>query len=160
MNTSSGIGVSKESDDTMNEDTPVGVASAMQELILWLVLPLSWGRSSYARAMIELCVNMELNDNIVAAMPKINGEGHYTCNIRVEYEWKPLRRSSCKVFGHNHVKCPKNTGAGETKNVKKTSQASKGVDHTNKVSDSNHFEVLNSVNNDVEMGTNGGVKIG
>ncbi|GKF76938.1 hypothetical protein Tco_0229408 [Tanacetum coccineum] len=32
----------------------------------------------------------------------------------------------------------------------------KGVDSTNKVSDSNPFEVLNSVDNDVEMGTNGG----
>ncbi|GJV64585.1 hypothetical protein Tco_1475413 [Tanacetum coccineum] len=31
MNTSSGIGVSTESDDTMNEDTPVGVASSIQE---------------------------------------------------------------------------------------------------------------------------------
>ncbi|GKD71789.1 hypothetical protein Tco_1325879 [Tanacetum coccineum] len=80
-------------------------------------------------------------------------------------------------------------GAGEAKNLKKTSQAPKGipvgpkvgfkphkeykpvskkpnanssgnkkkcVDHTNKVSDSNPFEVLNSVDNDVEIGTNGG----
>ncbi|GKC90194.1 putative reverse transcriptase domain-containing protein [Tanacetum coccineum] len=31
MNTSLGIGVSTESDDTMNEDTPVGVASAAKE---------------------------------------------------------------------------------------------------------------------------------
>ncbi|GKA23640.1 retrotransposon protein, putative, ty1-copia subclass [Tanacetum coccineum] len=31
MNTSLGIGVSTESDDTMNEDTPVGVASAVKE---------------------------------------------------------------------------------------------------------------------------------
>ncbi|GKF97339.1 hypothetical protein Tco_0293160, partial [Tanacetum coccineum] len=31
MNTSSGIGVSTESDDTMNEDTSVGVASAVKE---------------------------------------------------------------------------------------------------------------------------------
>nr|GEX63166.1 reverse transcriptase domain-containing protein [Tanacetum cinerariifolium] len=87
------------------------------------------------------------------------------------------------------VECPKNIHAKETKNLKKTCQApkgipvgpkmafkpnqeyrpvskkltanssgnkKKGVDHTNKVSDSNPFEVLNSVNNDVEMGTNGG----
>ncbi|GKE99046.1 hypothetical protein Tco_0022397 [Tanacetum coccineum] len=31
MNTSSGIGVSTESDDTMNEDTSVGVASAVKD---------------------------------------------------------------------------------------------------------------------------------
>ncbi|GKD05540.1 retrotransposon protein, putative, ty1-copia subclass [Tanacetum coccineum] len=149
----------------------------------------SWGRSSYSRAMIALRADLELKDNIVVAMPKITEEGHYTCNIRVEYEWKPPRCALCKVFGHNHEECPKNTCGGETKNLKKTSQApkgisvgpkvgfkptkeyrhvpkkhtanssgnkKKGVDFTNKVSDSNPFEVLNSVDNDVEMGTNEG----
>ncbi|GKD48669.1 glucomannan 4-beta-mannosyltransferase 9-like protein [Tanacetum coccineum] len=38
----------------------------------------SWGRSSYARVMIELRANVELKDNIVVAMPKITREGHYT----------------------------------------------------------------------------------
>ncbi|GJV23723.1 copia protein [Tanacetum coccineum] len=50
----------------------------------------SWGRSSYVRAMIELRVDMELKDNIVAAMPKITGEIYYTCNIRVEYKSNPF----------------------------------------------------------------------
>ncbi|GKC87947.1 retrotransposon protein, putative, ty1-copia subclass [Tanacetum coccineum] len=72
------------------------------------------------QAMIELRADMELKENIVVAMPKIIGEGHYTCG-------------------------------GKTKNLKKTSQAPKGVDSTNKVSNSNPFEVLNSVDNDVEM---------
>ncbi|GJS29649.1 ARID DNA-binding domain-containing protein [Tanacetum coccineum] len=54
-------------------------------------------------------------------------EGHYTCNVRVEYEWKPPRCSSCKVFGHIHEECTKNTGAGEKKTVKKPSQTSRGV---------------------------------
>nr|GEW27477.1 hypothetical protein [Tanacetum cinerariifolium] len=36
----------------------------------------SWGKSSYVRAMIELRADVELKDNIVAAMPKINGEGY------------------------------------------------------------------------------------
>ncbi|GJR94405.1 hypothetical protein Tco_0266579 [Tanacetum coccineum] len=48
-----------------------------------------WGRSSYARAMIEVQADVELKDNIVAAMPKITREGYYTYNIRVEYKWKP-----------------------------------------------------------------------
>ncbi|GKD43465.1 ribonuclease H-like domain-containing protein, partial [Tanacetum coccineum] len=122
-------------------------------------------------------------------MPKIIKEGHYTCNVRVEYEWKPPRCSSCKVFGHIHKECPKNTCAGEKKTVKKPSQTSrgvpvgpkmafkpqkeyppvtkkpnasssgnkkKGVEPTIEVSNSNPFDVLNSVNNDVEFGTNGG----
>nr|GEW35782.1 hypothetical protein [Tanacetum cinerariifolium] len=97
--------------------------------------------------------------------------------------------SSCKVFGHTHEECSKNTGAGEKKNVKKPSQASRGVsiglkmafksqkeyrpitkkpntssssiknkgmETTIKVSNLNPFDVLNSVDNDVEFGTNKG----
>ncbi|GKD98693.1 retrotransposon protein, putative, ty1-copia subclass [Tanacetum coccineum] len=145
----------------------------------------SWGRSSYARVMIELQADVELKDNIVVAMPKITGDGHYICNVRVEYEWKPTRCVSCKVFGHIHEECPKNTGASEKKTLKKPSQTSrgvpvgqkigfkpqkeyrpvtkkatasssgnkkKGVEPTIKVSNSNPFDVLNSVDNDVEEG--------
>ncbi|GKD39197.1 putative reverse transcriptase domain-containing protein, partial [Tanacetum coccineum] len=149
----------------------------------------SWGRSSYARAMIKLRADVELKDNIVVAMPKIKGEGHYICNVRVEYEWKPSRCASCKVFGHIHEECPKNTSAGEKKTLKKPSQTSQGVsvgpkmgfkpqkeyrpvpkkpnasssgnkkkcvEPTIEVSNANPFEVLNSVDNVVELGNNGG----
>ncbi|GJS79847.1 hypothetical protein Tco_0729728 [Tanacetum coccineum] len=44
----------------------------------------SWGKSSYARAMIELRADVELKDNIVVVMHKITREGYYTCNIRVD----------------------------------------------------------------------------
>ncbi|GJV39930.1 hypothetical protein Tco_1418370 [Tanacetum coccineum] len=143
-NTSSGIGVSTDSDDTMNVDTPRDGASAVPEgvtpslvdmtgEVLLLCLTLiqltcacnHWGRSSYARVMIKLRADVELKDNIVVAMPKITREGHYTCNVHVEYEWKPLRCSSCKVFGHIHEECLKNIGAGEKKTVKKPSQTSR-----------------------------------
>ncbi|GJV55825.1 copia protein [Tanacetum coccineum] len=121
----------------------------------------SWGRSSYSRVMIELRADVELKDNIVVAMPKITREGHYTCNVHIEYEWKPSRCSSCIVFGHIHKECLKNTGTGEKKTVKKPSQTSrgvlkKGVEPTIEVSNLNPFDVLNSVDNDVEFGTNGG----
>nr|GEZ36699.1 hypothetical protein [Tanacetum cinerariifolium] len=84
-------------------------------------------QSSYARAMIELRPDVELKDNIVAAMPKIVREGYYTCNIRVEYEWKPPSCACCKIFGHVLEECPKNIGVGVTKNLKKTSQTPKGI---------------------------------
>ncbi|GJW00437.1 retrotransposon protein, putative, ty1-copia subclass [Tanacetum coccineum] len=146
----------------------------------------SWVSSSYARAMIELRADVELKDNIVVAMPKIKGECHYICNVRVEYEWKPPRCTSCKVFGHIHEKCPKNTGASEKKTLKKPSQTSRGVsvgpkmgfkpqkeyrhvlkkptasssgskkkrvEPTIEVSNANPFEVLNSVDNDVDTST-------
>ncbi|GKB08743.1 zinc finger, CCHC-type containing protein [Tanacetum coccineum] len=57
----------------------------------------SWGRSSYARVMVELKADVELKDNIVVVMPKITREGHYTCNVRVEYEWKPLSDSGVEL---------------------------------------------------------------
>ncbi|GJX79296.1 nucleotide-diphospho-sugar transferase [Tanacetum coccineum] len=87
----------------------------------------SWGRSSYVRVMIEFRDDVELKDNIVVAMPKITREGHYTCNVRVEYEWKPPWCSSCNIFGHIHEECPNNSGVGEKKTVKKPSQTSRGV---------------------------------
>ncbi|GKG35405.1 hypothetical protein Tco_0440559, partial [Tanacetum coccineum] len=58
----------------------------------------SWGRSSNARALIELQADMDLKDTIVVAMPKLVGEGFYMCTIHVEYEWKPPKCSSCKVL--------------------------------------------------------------
>nr|GEY71516.1 hypothetical protein [Tanacetum cinerariifolium] len=209
-NTSSGIGVSMNSEDTMNDGTPIGVASIVQEGVtpsvvdmtrgngidvvvpvksiraiserfanttydgldailkngLWfirnnLLILKKWhmdvnllkkdvstipvrvelygvsvmafsedGLSAiatklgYARAMIELQADVELKDNIMLHMPKIAREGHYTCNVRVDYEWKPPTCTSCKVFGHIHEECPKNIGAGVTKTMKKPCQTS------------------------------------
>ncbi|GKC47577.1 putative reverse transcriptase domain-containing protein, partial [Tanacetum coccineum] len=93
-----------------------------------------------------IATKLELKDNIMAAMPKITREGYYTCNIRVEYEWKPPRCACCKVFGHDQEECPKNIGNGEMKNLKKTSQTSKDRDPL----------LFYSVENDVELGTNRG----
>nr|GEX64798.1 hypothetical protein [Tanacetum cinerariifolium] len=117
--------------------------------------------SSYARVMIELRADVELKDDIVVAMPKITKEGHYTCNVRVEYEWKSPRCSSCKVFGHIHEECPKNTGAEYRPITKKPNASSSGnkkksVEPTIEVSNSNPFDVLNSIDNDVEFSTNRG----
>ncbi|GKA70712.1 hypothetical protein Tco_0776851, partial [Tanacetum coccineum] len=92
----------------------------------------SWGRLSYARAMIELRADMELKDTIVVVMPKLIGEGFYMCSIRVEYEWKP----------------PRNNASSSGKN-KQATVASK------EVINSNPIDVLNSVEKDDDLGTNG-----
>nr|GEV16681.1 hypothetical protein [Tanacetum cinerariifolium] len=119
----------------------------------------SWGRSSYARVMIELRADVELKENIVVDMPKITKEGNYTCNFCVVYKWKHPRRSSCKVFRHIHEECPKNTGFKpykEYRHVPKQSTAGsngnkkKGEEPIIEVSNSNPFDVLNLVDNDVE----------
>ncbi|GJS63877.1 nucleotide-diphospho-sugar transferase [Tanacetum coccineum] len=112
------------------------------------------------QAMIELKADVELKDNIVAAMPNINKE------------------------------CPKNIGDGSTKNLNKTSQTPKGIlvgrklgvkpkqvyqpvlkkstantcgkkmnnsKSTKEVSKSNPLEVLTLIDNIVDLGTNEGI---
>ncbi|GJQ93565.1 hypothetical protein Tco_0004704 [Tanacetum coccineum] len=130
----------------------------------------SWGRSSYARVMIELRADVELKDNILVAMPKIIREGHYICNVRVEYGWnllgvgekktvkKPSQTSRGVPVGlkigfkpHKEYRpVPKKTTASPSGNMKKC------VAPTIEIRNSNPFEVLNSIDNDVEFGTNGG----
>ncbi|GJU34923.1 putative reverse transcriptase domain-containing protein [Tanacetum coccineum] len=86
-----------------------------------------WGRSSHTRAIIELQADVELKDTIME-------------------------------------ECPKNPGLGVVKNLKNPSHASrgvpvglkKGVEPTKEGSNSNPFDVLNSIDNDGELGTNGG----
>nr|GEX27732.1 hypothetical protein [Tanacetum cinerariifolium] len=82
----------------------------------------SGGRSSYARAIIELWSDVELKDTIRVAMHKLVGEGFYTCTIRVEYEWKTPRCACYKVFGHVQDECLNNIGSGVAKNLKNPSQ--------------------------------------
>ncbi|GJU44623.1 hypothetical protein Tco_1201889, partial [Tanacetum coccineum] len=60
--------------------------------------------SSYARAIIELRVYMELKDIIVVAIPKLVGDGFYMCTIRVECEWKPRQVTRGVPVGPN-VSC-------------------------------------------------------
>nr|GEY25844.1 zinc knuckle CX2CX4HX4C [Tanacetum cinerariifolium] len=85
------------------------------------------GKSSYARAMIELWADVELKDTIMVAMPKRVGEGFYLCTIHVEYEWKPPKCSSCKIYGHVLDNCFKNSSSDVAKNLKNSRQAAKGV---------------------------------
>ncbi|GKG51365.1 hypothetical protein Tco_0541749, partial [Tanacetum coccineum] len=54
----------------------------------------SLGRSSYVRALIEVQADVELKHNIMVVMPKLVGDGFYTCTVRVEYEWKPTMLDS------------------------------------------------------------------
>ncbi|GJT66719.1 cytokinin dehydrogenase 3-like protein [Tanacetum coccineum] len=93
----------------------------------------SWGRSSYARAMIKLQADVELKDTIMVAMPKIYEKGWSVPRILAwvrELVRRRIRKTLIKLL---------KVFSGNKK---------KGVDSTSKVSDSNPFEVLNSVDND------------
>ncbi|GJR83925.1 hypothetical protein Tco_0154710 [Tanacetum coccineum] len=118
----------------------------------------SWGRSSYVRVMIELQVNVESKDTIVVAVLKFVGEGFSMCTIRIKYEWKPPRCSSCKAFGYILDEYPKKIISNVLKNVKNPRQDVTGVQVGPKqeVSSSNPFDALNTVENDHDFGMNEG----
>ncbi|XP_021986641.1 uncharacterized protein LOC110883103 [Helianthus annuus] len=74
----------------------------------------SWGRSSYARALIEIQAGADLKRSVTVAIPSLDGNGHSKVEVTVEYDWEPLRCSSCCVFGHEDSSCPKNPQVGSS----------------------------------------------
>ncbi|GJW97773.1 zinc knuckle CX2CX4HX4C containing protein [Tanacetum coccineum] len=58
----------------------------------------SWGRNTYARALIEVSSEKELMESLVVAIPFPNRTSHTLETIEVEYEWEPLQCASCKKF--------------------------------------------------------------
>ncbi|GJV26294.1 hypothetical protein Tco_1378989 [Tanacetum coccineum] len=112
----------------------------------------SWGRSSYARAMIDLRADRELKDTIVVAMPKLPCEGFSLCTIRVEYEWKSPICSSCKVFGYVLNECPKKSVSDTVLNNPR--QATKGVRVGPKVSFKSTKQIYRPISNKNGANTN------
>ncbi|XP_021996969.1 uncharacterized protein LOC110894100 [Helianthus annuus] len=66
-----------------------------------------WGRSSYARALVEISAENEFKEELVIAVPCLDGDGFVKEKAYVEYEWFPHRCGRCCVFGHNEDACPK-----------------------------------------------------
>ncbi|GJV39069.1 zinc knuckle CX2CX4HX4C containing protein [Tanacetum coccineum] len=67
----------------------------------------SWGRSSFARCLIEVNSEADLVDVVTIGIPSLTGDGFTKETIRVEYEWRPPRCDICKIFDHVHDHCPK-----------------------------------------------------
>ncbi|GJS55009.1 retrovirus-related pol polyprotein from transposon TNT 1-94 [Tanacetum coccineum] len=112
----------------------------------------SWGRSSYARVMIELRADVELKDTIVEGCPKNIGLG-VAKNFKKPSQTSRGVSVGLKVGFKPHKEyrpVPKKPTASSSGNKKI------GVEPTNEDSNSNSFNVLNLVDNDVELGTNGG----
>nr|GEY15346.1 hypothetical protein [Tanacetum cinerariifolium] len=59
-----------------------------------------WGRSAYARALIEIAADVELVKSLVVAILFSNKEGHTFATIDIEYEWTPPRCATCCIFDH------------------------------------------------------------
>ncbi|GJZ48274.1 zinc knuckle CX2CX4HX4C containing protein [Tanacetum coccineum] len=67
----------------------------------------SWGKSTYARALIEVLAEKDLLDSLLIAIPVDKDKGHTLATIDIEYEWNPPRCSTCMIFYHHTDKCPK-----------------------------------------------------
>ncbi|GJW48110.1 zinc knuckle CX2CX4HX4C containing protein [Tanacetum coccineum] len=66
-----------------------------------------WGRSSFARCLIEVNSEADLVDVVTIGIPSLTGDEFTTETIHVEYEWRSPRCDECKIFGHIHDHCPK-----------------------------------------------------
>ncbi|GJT98865.1 hypothetical protein Tco_1094383 [Tanacetum coccineum] len=66
----------------------------------------SWGRNTYARALVEVSSANALLESLVIAIPFVNGMCHSLETIEIEYEWQPPR-CTCKIFDHVDEHCPK-----------------------------------------------------
>nr|GEU58852.1 zinc knuckle CX2CX4HX4C [Tanacetum cinerariifolium] len=66
----------------------------------------SYGRSSFARCLIEVNSDVDLVDVVTIGIPSLTGDDFTKKIIRVEYEWRPPRCDECKIFSHVHDHCP------------------------------------------------------
>nr|GEU74579.1 hypothetical protein [Tanacetum cinerariifolium] len=121
----------------------------------------SWGRSSYARTMIELKADVKLKDTIVVVMPKLTREGFYTC-LGVAKNMKKTNQAP-KGFLVGSKMGFKPTKEYRPVSKKPTTNASgnkkNDVEPTNKVSNSSPIDVLNFVENDMDYVPMGGLQI-
>nr|GEZ24488.1 zinc knuckle CX2CX4HX4C [Tanacetum cinerariifolium] len=56
----------------------------------------SWGRSSFARCLIKVNLEVDLVDVVTIGIPSLSGDGFTKETIHVEYEWRPPRCDICK----------------------------------------------------------------
>ncbi|GJW82349.1 zinc knuckle CX2CX4HX4C containing protein [Tanacetum coccineum] len=66
----------------------------------------SWGRSDYARALVEVSADKPLIDSVDIDIPREDGKGHITVTVRIKFEWQPPRCGTCKNFDHLESMCP------------------------------------------------------
>lgn len=67
----------------------------------------SWGRSSYARVLVELNAVNDIKESLVVGIPELIGDGILKHKVDIKYEWSPPHCNTCKVFSHSSKQCPK-----------------------------------------------------
>ncbi|GKA89758.1 zinc knuckle CX2CX4HX4C containing protein [Tanacetum coccineum] len=66
----------------------------------------SWGRSEYARALVEISAESPLVNSVDVEIPLDEDNGHVMVKVDIEYEWQPPIYGTCKVFDHLEAVCP------------------------------------------------------
>ncbi|GKA33722.1 hypothetical protein Tco_0720151 [Tanacetum coccineum] len=103
----------------------------------------SWGRSGYARIVIEIDTCNGFSDNLVMAVPNLKGPEYTKETIRVEYEWEPPRCST--VNQTTEEVSTKTTSSAGKKNVSTSGNSSKKTNMKNTMTSSNDiFSLSNS----------------
>nr|GEW50894.1 zinc knuckle CX2CX4HX4C [Tanacetum cinerariifolium] len=74
---------------------------------IWLALVDEVRYNTCALALIGVSFTYDLVDSLNVAIPFQNGSRHPLEIIDIEYEWKPPRCDTCKVFDHTDEHCPK-----------------------------------------------------
>nr|GEU64375.1 hypothetical protein [Tanacetum cinerariifolium] len=104
----------------------------------------SWGRSAYARALIEISAEDVLKEDLVIVIPVGKDKGHSLASIRIEYEWRPPRVD--KGDSSKNV-APMSTGnVASTSSVPTTTSTNRSGASAakSKVSLNNSFSALNN----------------
>nr|GEY29977.1 hypothetical protein [Tanacetum cinerariifolium] len=138
----------------MDIDTPLRLNSYTFDMCT-----LSWGRSSYARALIEIQADVELKDTIVVVMLKLTREGFYTLGCGKEHKKPSPTSRGVSVGSKVGFKPTKEYRLVSKKPTTNSGNKKKGVEPTKEVSNSNPFDVLNLVDYEDELGTNRGLQI-
>ncbi|GJU50854.1 hypothetical protein Tco_1220409 [Tanacetum coccineum] len=108
----------------------------------------SYGRSSYARVLIKINACNDFSDILVMVVPNLEGNGYMKETVHIKYEWKPPRCSTCLIYGHSFVECPKAAPKWVVNSM------DKGKWQTSKADDEGFIEVKKKRSG----GNNGGTK--
>nr|GEW38235.1 hypothetical protein [Tanacetum cinerariifolium] len=112
--------------------------SLLKEELLHVPVWLKFHDSSYARILIEINACNDFSDHLVMAVPNLEGNGYTKETIGIEYEWEPPRCSTCLIFGHSPVDCPK---APKAAHIRVVNQKGKGKGKTSRADDEGFIEV-------------------
>ena len=66
------------------------------------------GNLDYARVFVEMVADKEIKNEVEVQYRDQEKNVKGTKKINVLYDWKPLRCSHCKVFGHDMEHCLEN----------------------------------------------------